>query len=184
MFETERIRLRRWTLEDAGDMYAYATNPNVGPNAGWNVHESIEESKKVIQMFLQGDEWAIVDKVTNRVIGSVGIMKDFRRRYEGSYFIGYVLAEEYWGKGIMTEAVKTMIPYVFETLHASILSVGHFTRNNRSRRVIEKCGFVYEGTYRRGYFAQTGDIHDDANYSMLDTEYKKLKEEGFFLVKM
>ena len=54
--ETERLLLRPWRLEDAADMYAYAKNPNVGPNAGWKPHESVEESKAILESWIHSDE--------------------------------------------------------------------------------------------------------------------------------
>ena len=180
MIETPRLILRRWQLDDAEDMYEYAKNPNVGPNAGWKPHESVEESREIIKKFLEGNEWAIVDKDTNKVIGSLGVMKDYKRPIETAFSIGYVLSEDYWGKGLMTEIVKAIIPYVFEDLKAESLSVGHFSFNDKSRRVIEKCGFTYEGTYRRAYPVYSGEIYDELNYSMLKEEYEALKKEGFF----
>lgn len=66
--ETERLLLRPWRLEDAADMYAYAKNPNVGPNAGWKPHESVEESKAILESWMHSGEeediWAIVPKET------------------------------------------------------------------------------------------------------------------------
>ena len=81
--ETERLLLRPWRLEDAADMYAYAKNPNVGPNAGWKPHESVEESKAILESWIHSDEekdnWAIVPKETGRACGSIGLHQDGRR---------------------------------------------------------------------------------------------------------
>ena len=80
--ETERLLLRPWRLEDAADMYAYAKNPNVGPNAGWKPHESVEESKAILESWIHSDEeediWAIVPKETGRACGSIGLHQDGR----------------------------------------------------------------------------------------------------------
>ena len=67
--------------------------------------------------------------------------------------IGYALAKDCWGKGLMTEAVQTVIDYLFEQIDLDFLVVSHFAHNDRSRRVIEKCGFRYlrEGTFETQY---------------------------------
>ena len=57
--------------------------------------------------------------------------------------VGYVLSKAYWGKGLMTEAVKAVISYCFEMLDFDYLTCAHFNYNDRSRRVIEKCGFKF-----------------------------------------
>lgn len=85
--------------------------------------------------------------------------------------IGYALREESWGKGYMTEVVRRMMQFGFESLCLDLISVGHFEFNDRSRRVIEKCGFRYEGTLRRASSIFDGSVHDELVYSMLREEY-------------
>lgn len=85
--------------------------------------------------------------------------------------IGYALREESWGKGYMTEVVRHMMQFGFESLCLDLISVGHFEFNDRSRRVIEKCGFRYEGTLRRASSIFDGSVHDALVYSMLREEY-------------
>ena len=85
--------------------------------------------------------------------------------------IGYALREESWGKGYMTEVVRRMMQFGFESLCLDLISVGHFEFNDRSRRVIEKCGFRYEGTLRRASSIFDGSVHDALVYSMLREEY-------------
>lgn len=79
--------------------------------------------------------------------------------------------EESWGKGYMTEVVRRMMQFGFESLCLDLISVGHFEFNDRSRRVIEKCGFRYEGTLRRASSIFDGSVHDALVYSMLREEY-------------
>ena len=147
--ETQRLLLRGWenTQQDAEDMYAYARYAKVGRPAGWKYHASIEDSRKILRMFLEeGDCFAIVSRETGRVIGSLGLhepkamdVDDLRRGLE----VGYVLNPDYWGKGLMTEAVRAVTDWVFCNTDVEVLYCGHFTFNDRSRRVIEKCGFNY-----------------------------------------
>lgn len=147
--ETKRLLLRGWedTRQDAEDMFAYAQLEIVGRPAGWKYHASVEESRKILRMFVEEDDcFAVVSKETGRIIGSLGLHEpkvmdadDPRRGLE----VGYVLNPDYWGKGMMTEAVRAVIDWVFHNTDAEVLFCGHFTFNDRSRRVIEKCGFTY-----------------------------------------
>ena len=92
--------------------------------------------------------FALVYKQNNKVIGSLGIEKygseDKLTEFDGylGREIGYVLSGAYWGQGLMTEAVKAVINYLFNTLNYDFILCGHFDKNNRSKRVQEKCGFV------------------------------------------
>lgn len=160
--ETNRLVLRGFREDDLADFYDYAKVEGVGECAGWSHHKSIEESREVLRMFIEGKNvFAIVDKKSGKVIGSVGIK--YQDEVTVSHFpdanikeIGYVLAKDFWGKGLMPEAVKAVICYCFDELNLDAVSVGHFIENDRSRRVIEKCGFeffadtVYHSRYGGG----------------------------------
>lgn len=170
--ETERLIIRKFRQEDLNDFYEYAKNPNVGPNAGWCPHESIEDSAEILKIFIEGDEvWAIIDKQMGKVIGSIGLHKDHKRDNPDARMLGYVLSESYWGKGLTTEAAKAVIKYAFENMELGLISVYHYKDNNRSKRVIEKCGFVYEGTLRNASVLYNGNVNDDMCYSMTKQEY-------------
>ncbi|MGI6086124.1 MAG: GNAT family N-acetyltransferase [Acetivibrionales bacterium] len=172
VLESERLILRPFKEDDLDDFYEYAKNPNVGPNAGWKPHDSKEESSEILKEFMEKDEvWAIADRKTNRVIGSIGLHHDRKRDNKKAKMLGYVLAEPYWGKGLATEAAKRVIQYAFEELELDLLSVYHYPFNNRSKRVIEKCGFHYEGTIRGASTLYDGSVCDDVCYSMTRQEY-------------
>lgn len=147
--ETERLILRPWKDTDLLDLYEYASVPGVGEMAGWVHHESVEESKQILNMFIsQKKTFALEWKDTGKVIGSLGIemldpdpVEDVKCGRE----IGYVLCRDFWGRGLMPEAVSAVIDYCFRTLGYDYLTCGHFASNGQSRRVIEKCGFTYFG---------------------------------------
>ncbi|MFV0516717.1 MAG: GNAT family N-acetyltransferase [Aminipila sp.] len=175
ILETERLLLRPFEMSDAEDVYAYAKNPNVGPTAGWKPHESLEESVDIIEnLFLANDMWAIVFKETGHVIGTIGLEPDKRRPDIPSKELGYSLSEEFWGKGIMTEAAQAVIRYGFEDLGLEVLAICTSPTNNRSARVIEKCGFTYEGIQRRCYKIFDGSLRDSRCYSLLKDEWQAL----------
>ena len=173
VLETERLRLRSWTLGDLDDFYEYAKSLEVGPDAGWKPHACKEDSEKILRSFIENDDiWAIEFKQNNKVIGSVGLHRDINRSGINSKVLGYVLSKDYWRQGIMTEAVKAVIKYAFEEENLDLISVQHFRFNNNSKRVIEKCGFKYEGTLRKGRKLFNGKVVDLVCYSMLKEEYK------------
>lgn len=146
--ETDRLILRPWHETDLADFYEYAKVDGVGQMAGWLPHASIEESRQILGFFIDGKKtFALELKENGNVIGSVGLEErdeniDLPEDMMGRE-IGYVLSKEYWGRGLMPEAVKAVIDYCFRELHFDYLTCGHFLWNEQSRRVVEKCGFRY-----------------------------------------
>ncbi|MCM1043067.1 MAG: GNAT family N-acetyltransferase [Corallococcus sp.] len=147
--ETARLCLRPFKTSDIDDLYEYAKVEGVGEAAGWTHHKSKEETAQVLDMFIKsGNVLAIVYRQNGKVIGSVGLhdswaQTDTNYRHLRCAEIGYVLSKDYWGNGLMTEAVKGVIDYLARRNAVDILTVGHFTENFRSKRVIEKCGFTF-----------------------------------------
>ena len=176
VLRTERLVLRTFDPNDAVDVYAYAQSETVGPMAGWAPHKSLDDSRRVVQMFIEaGDVWAVVDKSTGHVIGSIGLHKDGSRRVENCRDLGYVLGEKYWGQGFATEACRAVLQYAFEELGCPVVSVGHFPFNQKSRRVIKKLGFTCEGTIRHALELPDGTVTDNVVYSLLKEEYEAQK---------
>ena len=170
--ETERLILRTWRLEDLDDMYEYAKSPHVGPRAGWEPHGSKEMSLEILNSFIAEDDvWAIVWKENGKVIGSLGLHVDTRRQGIQAKAMGYVLSADYWGRGIATEAAKCAMQYAFAETDIDILTIFHYPQNLASKRVIEKCGFQYEGTLRHASKLYDGQIVDTLCYSILRSEY-------------
>ena len=105
--ETDRLILRMWSKKDAAALYDYARDPDVGPNAGWKPHANVGESRLIIdQLFRRNMTWAIVEKATGVVVGSIGFEPDKYRPGIDSKEMGYSLAKSRWGKGYMTEAAQ------------------------------------------------------------------------------
>lgn len=170
--ETERMILRTWRLEDFGDFYEYASNPSIGPSAGWKPHTDRVESLSILISFIEGEEvFAIEDKISGKAIGSIGLHPDRKRNNPEARMIGYVLSEPYWGKGLASEAVKAVLDYAFNDQNLKIVSVYHFPFNQKSKRVIEKAGFSFEGILREATVLPNGEIVDDVCYSITKEEF-------------
>ena len=164
--ETERLILRPWQISDLNDLYEYASVPGVGEMAGWNHHKSQEETKQILDMFIQQKKTlALVLKENEKVIGSLGI-EEMKPDPEGpdkqGRELGYVLSKDYWGRGLMPEAVMAVVDYCFRVLGYDYLTCGHFLRNDRSRRVVEKCGFQYFG--ESGFTTRYDTVEVSKNY--------------------
>lgn len=163
--ETERLILRPWAYADLEDLFEYASVPGVGEMAGWPHHTSREASGQILDMFIRGKKtFALELKENGKVIGSLGLEEpDPEPAVPGAgREIGYVLSKDYWGRGLMPEAVNAVIRYCFDTLCFDWLTCGHFLRNDRSRRVIEKCGFLY--FCDAPYSTQMGILEASKNY--------------------
>lgn len=172
ILETPRLMLRAFEPEDLDDFYEYASNPEVGPNAGWPPHKSKDITLEILNNFIETEEvWAIVQKETGKVIGSLGMHNDEKRRGVNARMIGYVLSKDYWGQGLMTEAVKEVLDYLFNDVRVDVVSIYHYPFNMRSKRVIEKCGFKFEGVLRCATKIYDGNVYDHYCYSILREEY-------------
>ena len=146
--ETPRLILRPWQESDVEDFYEYARVDGVGQRCGWLPHQNLEESRMILQMFMSEKKtFALELKENGKVIGSIGLeTRDADMDIPGNLMgreIGYVLNKDYWGRGLMPEAVKAVISYCFTELGFDWLTCGHFVWNDQSRRVVEKSGFRY-----------------------------------------
>lgn len=150
--ETKRLILRPWKESDLEDFFEYASVPGVGEMAGWNHHESKDTTKAILNSFIcHKKTFALEWKETGKVIGSLGLEEmepDPERGERYGREIGYLLSKEYWGRGLMPEAVNAVCDYGFRVLNWDYITCGHFPQNSRSRRVIEKCGFTFFGESR------------------------------------
>lgn len=150
--QTERLILRHWREDDAEALYRHASDPHIGPACGWMPHTSVEYSREIIRTALSGPEtYALVLKTTGEPIGCASIM-DAREGSapmqdgDGTREIGYWLGVPYWGQGLVPEAVCMLLHRCFTELNCTAVWCGYFEGNDKSRRVQEKCGFVYHHT--------------------------------------
>ncbi|MBQ2187125.1 MAG: GNAT family N-acetyltransferase [Bacteroidales bacterium] len=147
--ETDRILLRHWRDDDAETLFKWASDPDVGPRAGWPPHKSVEESREVIKNFFSNDDtWAMELKETSEIIGCIGVLRSSVSNLKiagNECEVGYWVAKPYWGKGICTEALRLVIDYCFNVNKFNAIWGDYFPENPASGKVMEKCGFKDTG---------------------------------------
>ncbi len=169
-------RIRKWELSDAKDLAAALSNRNVQKNLrdGLPYPYTEQDGVEFISAMLSSDgneTFAFAITVDGKVIGSIGVFRQGNIHRQTAE-LGYYIAEGYWGKGIMTEAVKQICAYVFDNSDIIRIYAEPFAYNTASCRVLEKAGFQYEGTLR-GNAVKDGKIIDMKMYSLLNTEGKR-----------
>ena len=149
VLETGRLILREWNENDLNDLFEYASVDGVGQMAGWMPHKSLDDARFVLKMFIDEKKtFALELKENKKVIGSIGLEKlstNVNEYYDNltGREIGYVLNKDYWGKGLMPEAVKAVIGYCFDSLGCDYLLCSCSSENIQSARVMEKAGFRF-----------------------------------------
>ena len=109
------------------------------------------------------------------MIGTAGLHPDEKRSEVGARMLGYAFHNAFWGRGYATEAARRMIRHAFEDWELPILSAYCFPENEDSRRVLEKCGFVYEGRLRASYRMYDGRLMDSLCFSITPEEWSSSK---------
>lgn len=163
-------QIRRWSLDDAKDLAAAISNPKVQDNLrdGLPFPYTEQDAKDYISYIMSADEndtFAFAIVADERVIGSIGAFRQSNIHSQTAE-IGYYIAEPYWGRGIMTDAVKQLCEYVFSHSNIIRLYAEPFAFNLGSCRVLEKAGFRYEGTLRSNA-VKNGRVMDMKLYARL-----------------
>ena len=166
-------KIRRWELSDASDLAAALSNKKIQDNLrdGLSYPYTEQDGKEFISAMLaanENDTFAFAITVNGKVIGSIGAFRQGNIHRQTAE-LGYYIAEEYWGKGIMTEAVKQLCDYVFSNTDIIRIYAEPFAYNIGSCRVLEKAGFQYEGTLRSNAL-KNGNVLDMKMYSKLKTD--------------
>lgn len=166
-------RIRKWDLSDAKDLAAALSNTKIQDNLrdGLPYPYTEQDGIDYISAMLSADEndtFAFAITIEGKVIGSIGVFRQGNIHRQTAE-LGYYIAEEYWGKGIMTEAIKQICKYVFDKSDIIRIYAEPFAYNLASCRVLEKAGFQYEGTLRKNA-VKNGKIIDMKMYSLLRNE--------------
>ena len=179
--ETKRLLLRGWTQEDAPALYRYASDPRVGPACGWPPHTSEENSRQIIRAALSGPEtYALVLRETGEPIGCASIMSAGSgsapmREGDASREIGYWLGAPHWGNGYVPETVNALLDRCFEALGCETVWCGYHEGNEKSRRVQEKCGFVYHHTEKNKPCSQLPERRTEHFTQMTRARWERLR---------
>ena len=166
-------KIRKWELSDARDLATALSNKKIQDNLrdGLPYPYTEQDGKEFISAMLaanENDTFAFAITVNGKVIGSIGAFRQGNIHRQTAE-LGYYIAEEYWGKGIMPEAVKQLCDYVFSNTDIIRIYAEPFAYNIGSCRVLEKAGFQYEGTLRSNAL-KNGNVFDMKMYSKLKTD--------------
>ena len=181
MIETKRLILRQFEESDLDNMYEYTTQENVGPRAGWQPHKSKEDTLEYLKSIKDNpNKFAIVLKEENKLIGAIDL-NDVSERFNGvdinpdAKEIGYVLNENYWSKGYVSEAADALLNYAFNTLGISEIVGSHDSKNIGSERVQEKNGMKQIGVINDGSVWIDGSASDTILRKITKEEYMDRK---------
>ena len=171
--ETARLLLRRPRMQDAEDIFRYASDPEVARYVLWDAHRSPAETRAWLRRLIRESRqgvpcsWAVVRREDGRVIGTVGFV--WYSAENRSAELGYSLARDCWNRGYATEALQAVCQEAFASLPLNRLEAQHDLRNPASGRVMEKCGFQREGVLR-SRLLNKGEFVDVALYALLKSD--------------
>ncbi len=176
--ESDRLILRRFTMKDAPSMFAnWAQDPEVTRFLMWAPHPDVDETRRVLAdwcnryaLYPDYYVWAIESKALGVPIGCISVNHVDEKT--GCMTIGYCLGRKWWHQGIMTEAFRTVIRFLFEEVGAERIEARHDPENPHSGGVMQKSGLQYEGRLRRAMYSNRG-ITDACIYAILRSEYEE-----------
>lgn len=181
MIETERLILRRFEYADAEAMLRYwAADKKVQSLYSEPVYSTLEEVKGLLDKYIGAYErnncyrWAVIEKTYGECIGQIAyFLVDSKNHFAE---IEYCIGSQFQCRGYATEATKAVVKFGFDSMNLHKVQICTKTINAPSKRVIEKCGFTYEGTLR-DYFFMDGEYIGRHYFSMLRNEYEAMKNE-------
>jgi ribosomal-protein-alanine N-acetyltransferase len=175
--ESDRLMLRKMSLEDAPDLFEYASDSQVAQYTTWTPHKSLEDSQIFLNSILakyqnhESYDWGIIHKGDGKLIGTCGFVNWVSPHHHAE--IGYALSRPYWGKGYMPEAVKAVLAFGFQKTNLNRIEGRCKLPNHSSARVLEKVGMKYEGILRQQMFSK-GSFHDMKLYAILREDWETL----------
>lgn len=174
---TQRLLLRQIQPEDAADVYAWMSDPEVCKYERWQPHPSVEYSRGYIREVFGGYQsdhlywWGI--QLQGRLIGSicaVGVDDGDEKAT-----LGYCLAREYWSQGYATEALRAVLAFLFEEVGFHRLEASHSVNNPASGKVLRKAGLLLEG-HAKGYYRCHAGFQDSDLYGLTQEDYRKAQK--------
>lgn len=176
IIQTERLTLRRFTVDDAQDMFDnWASDERVTRYLTWLPHESPQVTRQILESWcVRYDDTAFYNwamEYDGRAIGNISVVR-FDQRFEYCD-LGYCMGYAYWNKGLMTEASRAVIDFLFSKVGVNRVGISHALGNDASGRVAQKCGLTFEGTKREYYKTTLGEFLDISDYGILRKEWEK-----------
>lgn len=185
VIETNRCILRPFKKGDDKAMFLnWCQDPRVTEHLTWFPHRSKEETKAILEMWLQNYQdapfyhWGIVLKENQALIGSIGLVKYSDAHARGE--VGYCIAYDYWHQGITSEALKAIITYLFTDIGFNKLYARHIKENGASGKVMQKCGMKQESIMRQDVRHKDGRFVDMVSYAILKEDFLKTYEVDTF----
>ena len=175
VLKTKRLTLRPFRESDAEAMFInWASDPEVTKYLTWTPHQSVEETRALLKLWEEESKqpnvyhWAI--ELNGELVGDINLV--WVNEKEERSVTGYCLSRKHWGKGIMTEAYHEVLRYLFEEVGFHRIESSHAVPNPASGRVMEKCGLLYEGTFRKEFrLLSTGEWVDIVHRAILREDY-------------
>lgn len=178
---TQRLILRRFKASDSEFMFKnWATDTKTTKYLTWKPHTNISETKEIISNWIQNYKqdnfyhWAIVLKEIDEPIGSILVGRPIDNNIK-SAIMGYCIGSQWWHQGIMSEALTTIIKFLFDEVGVNRIEARHDTLNPNSGKVMLKCGMKYEGTLRQSGWNNQG-ICDVSYYGLLKSEWDSMQK--------
>ncbi|HIS27594.1 MAG TPA: GNAT family N-acetyltransferase [Candidatus Pullilachnospira intestinigallinarum] len=176
VLHTPRLTLRRFTMEDALPMFeTWANDPRVTRFLTWEPHGTPQVTRQLLAQWCADYEkpdnynWAM--ELDGRLIGSIGVVRMDEKSERVD--LGYCMAYDCWNQGLMPEAARAVIDYLFGQVGIHRLTICHAVKNPASGRVAQKCGLTYEGTMREFEKSAEGEFLDIAWYGIVRSEWEK-----------
>lgn len=174
LFETDRLILRKATINDAENIFNnYASRDKVTEFLSWKTHKSLKDTYEYLEKIMlprYNEEcycWYLVLKENNQVIGCIDVNKFDKNKKQAE--LGWVLSDDYWGKGLMPEAAIVVIEYI-KSLGFVRIYARHNVANLKSGRVMQKLDMKFEGILRKSDLDNKGNLVDMAIYSYINGE--------------
>lgn len=175
-FETERLYLRKIKLDDYYVMNKeWCNDPEVCKYLPWDVHGKLENTKKLVEMWVNEYSsattyrWMVTLKETKECLGTIDVVK--KDIINKVYEVGYCYKQKAWGKGYGTEALKGVIKFLFDEVHAELVVAKHYDLNVGSYKVMENAGMIVDGILRERVIFE-GKRIGEVCHSINKEEYK------------
>lgn len=172
--ETDRLILRRFTIDDAESVFNnWTSDDEVTKYLTWPTHKNVDVSREYMEYCVKGYadssfyQWAIELKDTHELIGNISVAKVIDKI--DSLGLGWVIGRKYWGNGYTAEAALKVIEFLFDKVGANRIYAEHDVNNPNSGRVMQKAGMKFEGVLRQSGLNNQG-IVDLAHYSIIKSE--------------